>query len=82
MDFQENVFTYVLKNTHLFGAAGAGANKVHFPDFLKTFSWKSKMKPAVKYGVYKDILLRVSIYGTKCRFLKENPKMDPSSTPL
>jgi hypothetical protein len=35
------------------------------------------MKPVVKYGVYQDILLRVSIYLTKCRFLRENPKMDP-----
>ena len=45
--------------------------------FLKTFSWKSKMKNVVKYCVYQDILLRVSICGTKCRFFKENPEMDP-----
>ena len=38
------------------------------------------MKPVVKYGVYEDILLRVSIYGTKCWFFKENQKMDLSST--
>ena len=32
------------------------------------------MKPVVKYGVYWDILLRVPIYVTKCRFFKENPE--------
>ena len=32
------------------------------------------MKPVVKYGVYYDILLRVPIYVTKCRFLKETAK--------
>ena len=43
---------------------------------LKTFSWKSKMKNVVKYCVYQDILLRVSIYVTTCQFFKENPQMD------
>jgi len=43
--------------------------------FQKTFSWKSKMKPVVKYGVYWDILLRVPIYVTKCRLFKEKSKI-------
>ena len=43
--------------------------------FLKTLSRQSKMKPVVKYSVYQDILLRVSIYGTKCRFCKEHTEM-------
>jgi len=33
------------------------------------------MKPVVKYGVYWDILLRVPVYVTKCRFFKVNPKI-------
>ena len=46
----------VLK-THLFGAGEAGANKVCFPDLSKNmFLGKSKMKPVVKYGVYKLVL--------------------------
>ena len=32
---------------------------------VKTFSWKSKMKHVVKYDVYLDILLMVSIYEIK-----------------
>jgi len=32
------------------------------------------MKPVVKYGVYQDILFRVPIYVTKCRFCRENQK--------
>ena len=43
--------------------------------FLKTFSWKSEMKPVVKYGVNWYILLRVPIYVTKCRFFfREKPE--------
>jgi len=30
----------------------AGARKVCFEGFSKAISWKSKMKPVVKYGVY------------------------------
>ena len=67
---------------HTFWAPAEPApNMCIFCTCLKTCSWKFKMKPVVKYGVYQDILLRVSIYGTKCRFLKENPEMDPSSIP-
>ena len=36
------------------------------------------MKNVVKYCVYEDILLRVSIYVTQCQLFKENQKMDPS----
>ena len=39
--------------------------------FLKTFSWKSKMKPVVKYGVHLDILLRVPIYVREMHIFNE-----------
>ena len=32
------------------------------------------MQPAVKYGVYYDILRRVPIYVTKCCFLLKTPQ--------
>ena len=51
MDFQEHVFRKVFK-THLFGAGGASAEKVYFPEFFKDMFLKFKMKPVVKYGVY------------------------------
>ena len=80
LDFQEHVFRTVWK-PHLFCASFAGAQKVCFGDLNKEISLKSKMEPVVKYGVYKVILFRVSNYGTKCRFLKDNTEMDPSITP-
>jgi len=59
--------------------SGAGGESGKYPaparcifrTVLKTFPWKSKMKPVVKYGAYQDILLRVPIYDivTKCYFL-------------
>ena len=41
--------------------------------YVKTCSWKSKMKPAVKYGVYLDILLMGSTYVTQYVVLMETP---------
>ena len=49
-----------------------------FSDFSKDMFLKSKMKPVVvKYGVYLDILPRVSIYGTKCGIFQGTPKSGP-----
>ena len=59
MDFQDNVRK--VKNIHLSGASG----EVCFEDLNKDMFLKSKMKNVVKYCVYKDILLMVSIYVTK-----------------
>ena len=44
-----------------------------FRTFIKTFSWKSKMKHVVKYDLYLHILLMRSIYVIKSTFLRGNP---------
>ena len=49
--------------------------------FLKTCSWKSKVKNAVKYDDYLDILLVGSIYVTQYAFFKENTKSPSSCKP-
>ena len=72
MDFQESVFKQV-REIHLFGAGSAGAKRCVLRTSVKTFSWKSKMKPVVKYGVYLDILLMGSTYVIKYVFLMETP---------
>jgi len=46
--------------------------------YIKTYSWKSKMKHVVEYDF--DILLTVSIYVTIYVFSNEHKKVDPSIT--
>ena len=59
----------------------AGARKVYLPDFSKGMFLKSKIKNVVKYDLYLDILLTVSIYVTKHILFKENHKFLSSCKP-
>ena len=53
--------------------AEPGPQRCVFRTYLKTSSWKSKIKHAVKYCVYWDILLMGGIYVIKSTCLRGNP---------
>ena len=56
-------------------AGEAGAKHVYFPDLFEDMFLEVQNENVVKYCVYWDTLLRVSIYVTKCRCFKENPNI-------
>ena len=72
LDFQDNVFTKV-RGMSLQKSAEPVPKGCLLRTWVKTCSWKSKLKRVVKCCVYLDILLMGSFYVLKSTFLRGNP---------